>query len=485
MRWRTMIDLEPRRIHPSIPRIRGRTPALLTTLVVGSVALVSSFLALGAVSGAQALRSSGSDFQPVIEATHLQPLLSTHDDHLRTLRYDIDCAASTDDVPSGCDIEGTVYVRSGQSGSFRPLALRLDPNAAEGRYAATLPADVTVSASGFSYYAVIRDKLSGATVTLPAAGELAPQRSLRLSSPVVVNLGTHRFGTAGPASTRVASAAWGDGPTDAGLEEGPQLEPIGASSFDVDAAGTVTVLDEAHKRLLRFGKGSSANPASLAVDVRGTIADVAVRPDGGTYVLESVAEPGEAPVLRSFDAAGHTAGAWQTAQPSVAALRLAPGGPQVLEYPAAQWMPIATATKGGETVLTQLAGGRAGRTISGGREIVAQREGDEARIAEINSSGVMRSWRIRSATSLAEVQLAEPLGSKIVAVIRTYTDTKANFIVLVLGDHGVEQHFSVDAGDWAETDPLSRFRLVGSSLFHLGSTRTGMFVDRFDLGVHQ
>jgi hypothetical protein len=43
--------------------------------------------------------------------------------------------------------------------------------------------------------------------------------------------------------------------------------------------------------------------------------------------------------------------------------------------------------------------------------------------------------------------------------------------------------FSLPAADWAQSMPLSRFRLVGSSLYELGSTDAGVFVDRYDLGV--
>jgi hypothetical protein len=43
--------------------------------------------------------------------------------------------------------------------------------------------------------------------------------------------------------------------------------------------------------------------------------------------------------------------------------------------------------------------------------------------------------------------------------------------------------FSVASADWAETAPLSRFRLRGSGLYQLGSTPGGLFVDRFDLEV--
>ena len=42
---------------------------------------------------------------------------------------------------------------------------------------------------------------------------------------------------------------------------------------------------------------------------------------------------------------------------------------------------------------------------------------------------------------------------------------------------------SLDSADWAESAPLSRFRLLGSSLYQLGSTQEGLFVDRFDLEV--
>ncbi len=45
------------------------------------------------------------------------------------------------------------------------------------------------------------------------------------------------------------------------------------------------------------------------------------------------------------------------------------------------------------------------------------------------------------------------------------------------------QQFAVASADWAETAPLSRFRLVGRSLYQLGSNAAGAFVDRYDLEV--
>jgi hypothetical protein len=43
--------------------------------------------------------------------------------------------------------------------------------------------------------------------------------------------------------------------------------------------------------------------------------------------------------------------------------------------------------------------------------------------------------------------------------------------------------FAVESREWAESAPLARFRLAGSSLYRLGSTPAGLFVDRFDLEV--
>ena len=105
-------------------------------------------------------------------------------------------------------------------------------------------------------------------------------------------------------------------------------------------------------------------------------------------------------------------------------------------------------------------------------------------MGEVSGSGtVVRAWRIESSTPIGEVQLAEPLGGRLVVVLRVYDDTHAEFVALVLGSAGVERQFSLEAANWAETAPLGRFRLARGSLYRLGSTPSGMFVDRYDLGA--
>jgi hypothetical protein len=109
---------------------------------------------------------------------------------------------------------------------------------------------------------------------------------------------------------------------------------------------------------------------------------------------------------------------------------------------------------------------------------------NEIRIALVSEDVVVRSWRLTSDTPLAEVQLAEPLGQHVVLVVRVYDEGVGDeFVVLILGRSGLVDRFAVDSVDWAETAPLGRFKLVSRSLYRLGSTREGAFVDRFDLEV--
>jgi hypothetical protein len=115
--------------------------------------------------------------------------------------------------------------------------------------------------------------------------------------------------------------------------------------------------------------------------------------------------------------------------------------------------------------------------------VIVLRVGNEVRVALVGRNGARRSWRVTSDTALAEVQLAEPLGDRLLLVVRAYTDAESEFVALLLDRDGLAQRFSLSSADWAETAPLSRFRLAGSSLYRLGSTPQGIFVDRFDLEV--
>jgi hypothetical protein len=288
------------------------------------------------------------------------------------------------------------------------------------------------------------------------------------------------FGHARSADARVAEADWGDGPDEAGLEQGRDPTPIGGSSFDVDGAGAVAVLDEAHKRLLRWQSGDRV-PSRVPLAINGTLADISLAHDGTIYVLESAGGPKPGALLRAFRSGGSAVGSVGTDERAVQ-VRIGPSGPVVLQQPSGQWIEAAA---GGRLLppSAQRRSGRPGRPVTEGGEVVVLRRGNEIRVALVARDMVRSSWRVTSDTPIAEVQLAEPRGTNLVLVARVYTDDRDEFLVLVLGTKGLVRSFSLGAADWAETAPLSRFRLVGPSLYRLGSSPAGLFVDRFDLEV--
>jgi hypothetical protein len=169
--------------------------------------------------------------------------------------------------------------------------------------------------------------------------------------------------------------------------------------------------------------------------------------------------------------------------PSDSQIRLGPDGPVVLEQPSNQWMPAVLDGQPASSA-QQRAHGRSARPLRGGGEVVVRRLAGQIRVALLQDGALRRAWRITSTTPLGEVQLAEPTGQRLVLVVRAYSDTADEFVVLILDRKGLAESFSVDAADWAESAPLGRFRLVNGSLFQLGSTPSGAFVDRFDLEVH-
>lgn len=434
-------------------------------------------MALSAIAGAH---QGLSGAKAVFDATHLPPLLTIPGDPVE-LRYDVHCLPAGVDVEERpCDVRGSVFVRRGLHGVYRELPLRIDETATEGRYVAVLPNDVTGDSAGFSYYAVLASAAAHSAMTLPAGGARSPQLSMPLGNPISVSLGAHVFGAPNRADARVFSAAWGNGLADVGLEEGRNLSPTGGSSFDIDIGRSVHVLDQVHRRLLgRSANGSAATPVPIGID--GTIADIAVEPSGTTYVLETE-RADHRPLLREFAPSGEARGAVEIGDRTASEVRIGPGGPIVLQQPSSQWVPVLLGAEPASTSMPT-AVGQPGRTFPRGGKVIVLRRGSEIRALFISANGARRAWRIASTTPVAEVQLAEPIGARLLLVVRLYTDDRDEFAALILGSAGLVEKLSLSSADWAETAPLSRFRLVGSSLYQLGSTPDGVFVDRYDLKV--
>jgi len=430
------------------PRLRSLAggAAGIAAGVIGGVVLTS---------GQAALSPAPARGAALIDATQVPPALTLPGEPVQ-LRYGLVCTPRDDGLP--CDGSGTVYVRAGRGGPFRPYSLRRDDDSRDGRYFFDVPAEL---AEGFSYYAVLRDDATGASVTVPSGGAEAPQLSVALHEPAAVSLGRHAFGVVRSPDPRVVEAGWGD----IGLAGSRELGYTGPSSFDVEPDGTVDLLDSVNRRVVRFAHGRHET-VPLEGDLR--LADFAAEPDGSFDVLDAHG------ALKRFHRDGSTDWTQKLADRTWA--KLARGG-VVLQEPSEQWMPVAD----NGAPLTRSDQARRGHPD--GQGLVVDRVGaSEIRIAEARGP---RSWRITSGTPLGEVQLAEHHGNGIVVVTHAYTDDQDEFVVLVLDARGVVQRFSVSSDTWTETAPLARFRVAAGALYRLRTTPAGATVDRFDLEVPQ
>jgi hypothetical protein len=462
-------------------RRRGRAPLALGMLAVALGAACGTLLVAATAGAHDPAAPPDRDPATILDATHVPPLLTVPGEPV-TLRYDVICAAPGDDPFSGapCDAGGRVYLREGDAGPFTPVELdRADTYVEGGRYSVKVPAQLVDSRVGFSYYAVLHSD-RGAAMTVPSGGADAPQRVLPLADAVTVQLGAHSFGAARRPDDRVVDASWGTGSGQVGLSEVPGATRIGPSSFDVDAAGVVTVLDQINGRALEYSRGRGVR--TIPLDVVPAIDDLSVGVDGSLHVLETSAPGSMRPVVKSFDPTGRLLTRVAVAERTASQVRTGPHGPIVRQYPAEEWMPVVADGRPLDAV-AQARAGRPARTFPDRSTVVVLRTGNEVRVASTTPAGVRLAWRVTSATPLAEVQLAEPLGSKLVLVVRVFTDDRDEFLALVLGRRGLERQFAIASQGWAETAPLTRFRLAGESLYQLGSTSAGAQIDRFDLEV--
>ena len=428
-------------------------------------------IAAGVIGGVMLTSVSAAGTAPaaagpaLIDVTHVPPVLTVRGEPVR-LRYGLVCTPRDDGLP--CNGSGTVYARAGRTGIFHAFPLQRGDESKDGRYFLDLPESLAGSPDGFSYYAVLHDDATGATVTVPSGGADAPQISLPLGDPETVALGRHVFGNTREPDANAAHASWGSGADDVGLAGSRELGLTGPSSFDVEPDGTVDMLDSVNDRVVRWHGGSRQR---IPLDGPLELADFAAEPDGSFDVLD------ERSTLRRYRRDGTQKWAQKLADRTWAKLG---AGASVLQQPSEQWMPVAD----NGTPLTRVEQKREAHTANRGLLVDRVRE-SELRIAQLRGNAPLSSWRITSDTALGEVQLAEPLGKGVVVVTRAYTDDRDEFVVLVLGDRGLAGRFSVASSSWTETAPLARFRLARGSLYRLRTTESGAFVDRFDLEVPQ
>ena len=426
----------------------------------------ATFLTVNVV-GASSPERDGVTVSSFGEILHTPPLLAVAGRQVE-LSYDLVCGQPKDGPSETCVPKGSVFVRASGTNSFVEQPLEREPDG-------LLSAEIPVGSGGFDYYAEL-DNGRGETATLPEAAAVAPQHVWPLQSWTTVDLGAEPFGETRSPSTVVSELTWGKGSQAVGLDSGQEQSRIGPSAFDVAPDGSIVVLDQVNHRLSRLQPG--AGTTQLPVPFSGGEGDLAVGGDGTIYVLDAGASQ---PVVRSFSPAGDLIAGTPLAETSADMIRVGPDGPLVHAYPSEMWLP----TGHGRPPLTadeQLAGAQVARSFDGGLAVVVSASPGETRFALVRDGGVVRAWLVRSTTSLGEVQLAEPYGDGLLAVVRLWDESHAQFRVLRLAADGLADSFAVERAEWAETASLSRFRVFGSTLYQLRSDASGAEIATFEIG---
>ncbi len=272
---------------------------------------------------------------------------------------------------------------------------------------------------------------------------------------------------------------WGTGPAKAGLSPGRESLTGGPSSFDVDDQGRIHLLDTEQDRLAVFSEGELVREVPLALD---SDADVSVAADGTAYVLEIRDDVAE---VRAVSPSGSV----QPAPPLGNALsaHVRTVGPKAYAnlLPADVWVPVADQD---ETLTAALPPQTfTGAPVPGDAELVRIATTGSVRLGMVSGDEVSDAVEVESETSLGEVALAEPDGFEgywcVVRVWRENPTPADQYQVLHISGGEIVEGFAVSAEQFADTPPLSRFRLGSDGdLYQLATSPSGVRIVRFGLG---
>ena len=404
--------------------------------------------------------------------------------------------------------QGFVYVRSDRQARYERLRLKLGTSTSNGRHprlSTVLPARFARGHRVF-LYAVIRDPASGATATLPAGGASAPVSAWILHKPVVVRLGTHRYGHTRGANAVVARSdakhvGWALN----------RMPPLGPATFLVARNDSVWLEDEVNSRMIVWRAGKPHTPAKTVPLPPGGAslgADVAFGPAGSLYVTRWESSSSVTRVLR-VSANGTVV--WQsragtsgpdsnvTANPH---LWIDPNGALYcrIEGPALSWPPSETAAHGLLPLATP-----AGRPVppaqqlrralwgydpaANGRRLVVdvapnQQQLHELRLALTDRDGkVERAWRVVSRTWFSPDLPPQLVKGNPLVILDVARTGRMEHVILHLSKTGTSARFSVPFSIWGDyVAPDIRLGPNGQ-LYRLStSPKTGILVGRYSLG---
>lgn len=402
---------------------------------------------------------------------------------------------------------GTLYVRRDRQSAFTALPLQL--GFASGRHPrlhVALPARF-LEANRLFYYARLRDPASGASLTIPAKGARAPQSCWIMHRPVVVRLGTHRFGRQEAAEAVVARAAAKTIGWNMPTQRGP-------NTFLVGRDRSIWLEDTLKHRMLVWRAGNPNAPVRtvpLPTEGRHDIGfeDVAFGPDDTLYVTRIQRAVSGFQLFRIDATTGRVL--WKSSSSpdlskglpqSGIALRVGVDGRlygyvSALEFeitgtPGYGWMPLATSA--GKPIppaqqFRRIVWGY--EPSSSGRRFVAEAYepphvtymSREQRFGVVDRHGrLLRAWRITSRTAIGGWYL-EPqlLRGRIVADLAPVAGpgTLEHFFVR-LGTKGLDATASLPFGIWGDCEFTDvRVGPDGKIYAMTTSPKTGIVIRRY------
>ena len=400
-------------------------------------------------------------------------------------------------------VRGTLYVRNDRQKTSTRIALTR-----ANTYRVRIPSRL-IRGKRLFYYAVFTDPNTRRSLRVPARG--TPTTWI-LNHPVVIKLGTHRFGET-KAPEAVVARARAD---EVGWDINEELQyHWGPQTLQVGSDRSVWLEDSFNGRLLVWNPGEPDQFArAVPVPYGAGISDVAFGPGGTLYVTRKLVDPTRL-VLDKLDGttgrllwenrvgleyAGGPTGDSYPLVGSGSPLRVGPDGTlyYLVGLPGGEgWLPVATAAGRPLVTRAQLKGIRPLQPVARGLRLVGPEvytphddmAPHDLRYALVDQRDrVVRSWRILSSTEINFPYTRPELagGEPIIALEFLKSEgslQNAEYEVLRLGRHGATARFSLARAVWGD-GALADLRLgPDGKLYQLAtSPKDGVVISRYPLG---
>jgi hypothetical protein len=448
-------------------RLRWRWVAGLAAACIAAAVAVGPNVPADAGQPARAGREGG--VPKTLEVFYTPPVLVRAGERVE-IPVDVSCATTTGRSCLSRAILGTPDRR----GTWRTYAATAAPGL---RFDLTESArrSVASSESGSVAFFVRGEGPAGLRLSLPADEAASPLRFYVARDIPVVRIPDVPFGRVTNGRTAL-SLPWGSGRLRAGIEPGVEGSTIGPSSFDVDRAGRIYLLDGLQGRLAVFDHGRLVRQVGVPATPRG---DVAVRSDGTASVLD---QQGRSLVVRRIGRRGALTGTTTLGDGILSQVRAGGSGAFVHVVPLNEWVSAdADGTGEADDSIPSVA-----QPVGLGQGLLKVTNGTYLRLGTVRRGRVVNAVELRASKHLGEIALAEPDGGGgYWAVVRIWQEQPVPAdqyqVMHVVGAHVVST-FAVPDREFAETAPLSVFRLGSDgTLYQLASFPNGIRILAYPL----